>query len=347
MPEEKFTPPPSKIVIRTMEKDLQALQQGGGELPQQDFIEEPIAPPLEEGFLQQETFSEATPADGELMPTMPPPPPVIPAAVPAPQAASFPPTAEPTVKKSGSPSGLLLALGGTAGILALAALGYFVAWPLIRDAYQPAPPPLVAEPTPTPEPPAMPPAPAITLAVPADAVIEINLPIVTASRLVAEIQRVAGTTASPNTFKEIEIRSGNRWLSSEEIFSLLFNNAPGAMTGALANTYSLFLFWRGANIAHFGAYFSLNPIAAEAASAAALAWEARFPADASAFFLGTAPPGGIAVNFRDDVYQNIAFRFTALGRDLAISHGIVANTFVYTTHRDAMTEALRRLTAIE
>jgi hypothetical protein len=333
-----------------MEKDIQALQQGGGEIQPPALPEEPVPPaPAEQGFLQQDTV----PMPDAQVPTGPPPPPPIAA---EPVAPSIPPApGEPSPKKTGALKHLLLALGGIAGLLTLGALGYFVALPAVQRAFAPVLPPptpvitptpipAAEEPTPTPPAPTPPLVQTITLAVPVDETLNINLAIATTTELIAELQRVAATPSQVGAFKEVRASSNERQLSSQEMFSLLFASSPREIRAGLTDAYAIFLYWVDADTARLGAYFALNPAALEAAKAAALGWEAVLAQDANAFFLGV-EPGEVTVAFRDGEYQNIPLRFTVFERGMSIGYALTNNTFLYSTGgRDPMFEALRRLT---
>jgi hypothetical protein len=353
MPDEKFAPSPPNIIIRTMEKDIQALQQGGGEIQPPALPEEPVLPaPAEQGFLQQ----DAAPVPDAQVPAGPPPPPLI---VAEPVAPSIPPTpGEPSPKKTGAPKHLLLALGGIAGLLTLGALGYFVALPVLQRAYTPEPPlapapvvtptpPLaVEEPTPTPGTLLIPiPHPTeITLAVPPDDIMVTFLLNPIANELLATLQRFANTARSAGTFMEVQVSSDDQRLSSQKMFSLLFASSPREIRAGLTKRYAIFLYWVDAETARLGAYFALNPAAVEAVKAAALEWEATLPQDANAFFLEV-EPGEVTVAFRDGEYQNIPLRFTVFERGMSIGYAVANNTLVFSTGgRDPMFEALRRLT---
>jgi hypothetical protein len=349
MPEEnKFAPPPPNIVIRTMEKDIQALEQGGGELPLPTIPEAPPTPTTpEDAFLTQ------TPQASPQGPTIPPPPPPVETPTPAPSG-KMPSPETPSPTKSAKP--LLLALGGIIGLLALGAVGYFVVFPIVQKAFAPAPPP-PPPPMPTPisvspevspeaSPTPSPIAPSITLAKPADETLELTLSTVTSTELFALISGEATKPNATGTFKILNVKSGDSYLEASQIISLLFDNPPLALTSGLQNSYALFLYWVSPQEAHLGVYFALNPIAAEAIAAALKDWEGSLPQDASKFFLGKVP-GAMKGTFRDGSYQNIPLRFAVFEGGFAIDHAVVANTFVFTTHRDSMYEALRRLAGVE
>jgi hypothetical protein len=349
MPEEnKFAPPPTNIVIRTMEKDLQALQEGGGELPQLEIPEEMTPPPPQDAFLQQ-TPTEAAPQG----PAVPPPPPPIDTAQGGPAAPMPAPEIPAGGKKSFLSKPLLLAFGGVVGLAALGAVGYFVVVPIVRNAFAPAPvipspiaPPPLESPSPPPSPSPSPVAPTITLAKPADGTIDLELGAAASSDLFAAIATQAAESAATGTFKILNVKTGGAYLSAAEVLPLLFDHAPMALVSDLERSYALFLYWVRPAEAHLGAYFSLNPIAAEAAGAAVREWESSLAADAGRFFLGRAP-GTMQGTFRDGAYQNIPLRFAVFDSGLAIDHAVIANTFVFTTHRDSMFEAIRRLAGVE
>ena len=345
--ENKFAPPPTNIVIRTMEKDIQALQQGGGELPAPAIPEEPVPAPPQDAFLQQTPTEPAAP--GLVMP----PPPID--VGPQGPAAPMPAPGIPGGKKPFLSKPLLLTLGGMVGIVALGAVGYFVVFPIVQNAFAPAPvipSPIVRSPlaspllevSPLPSP--SPVAPAITLAKPADETLELELAAVTSSDLFASITAQAALPAATGTFKLLAARTADGYLSAADILPLLFPNAPMALVSDLENSYALFLYWVSPAETHLGAYFSLNPIAAEAAGAAVREWESTLAADAARFFLGRAP-GAMQGAFRDGAYQNIPLRFAVFDSGLALDHAVIANTFVFTTHRDSMFEAIRRLAGVE
>lgn len=360
MPEEnKFAPPPTNIVIRTMEKDIQALQQGGGELPAPAIPEEPAAPAAPQDAFLQQTPMEAMPPAGLPAqtggPTVPPPPPID--AVPPMAGAPAPAPEAGGGKKSFLSKPLLFAVGGIAGLAALGALGYFFVFPIVENAFAPEPIPPApiitsplasappeAEPSPSPSP--SPVAPGITLAKPADETVDLALAAAAASDLLGAIATEAAEPAATGTFKLLHVKTADAYLTAAQAFPLLFDNAPMAVVSALEDSYALFLYWVTPQEAHLGAYFSLNPIAAEAASAALTEWESSIATDASRFFLGRTP-GVMRGTFRDGTYQNIPLRFAVFDSGLAIDHAVIANTFVFTTHRDAMYEAIRHLAGVE
>ncbi len=355
MPEEdKFAPPPPNIVIRTMEKDIQALQQGGGELPTPQIPEElPVQP--EDAFLQQ-----TQPEPSQTTPVAPPPPPTVdltppPSTIPTPTTPE--PTPEtPTGKKSFFSQPLFLALLGIVGILTLGAVGYFVVFPIVQNALSPkevglppAPSPIVQE-SPHQESPVIPPpspiAPAITLAKQADEIVELEIASSSQSELFRALQKEISKTAATGTFKIINIKAGNQYLPSSEALQLLFDNPPISLTSGISTAYNIFLYWVNPAEAHLGVYFALNPVASEAASTALREWESTLDKDAARFFLER-PTGKIKLEFRDGSYQNIPLRFAVFESGLAIDHAVIANTFVFTTHKDAMFEAIKRLAGVE
>lgn len=338
----KFSPPPSNIIIRTMEKDLKALQEGGGELSIPDAPEEFTPPPSERTFLRQE-LDQPTPTEPEPV-AMPPPPTITPpeSMRQIPQPAPKKPS---TAKTSGSPKVFLWALGIPVVIMALGALGYFIAWPLLQNRFfSPAQPPITQIPTPAPgiTPAPTPEASNIALAKPADKEIIINLWEISRESLLAEIEKIATTTASANTFKVAQIKGRGSPLSAKEVFQLMFLNSPESVTTTLGEAHSIFIHWEDANTARLGAYFHLRPDRSESARAAIREWETALPTDGVAFFRGT-NPGAITRPFRDARFQNTPLRFALFANRIEINYGIAANTLIYTTSPISMHAAIERL----
>lgn len=355
MPEEKFAPPPTNIVIRTMEKDIQALQQGGGEFPVPAIPEQPAQPPIEDAFLQQQIPAEQMPANYQFPP--PPAPPMPPAsmepAMPMPSQPII--SAVPEEKKSFFSNPLVLALGGIVILFILGAIGFFVVLPAVRTAFAPAPEiPAPEIPAPIPQPQEVIPlpaliAPAVILARPADATVTHELTTTTPAALLSLLAGEAAQPSEIKTLKTVLVTSEDgTYVPSTEALALLFNNnAPMALVSAAdGNAYTLFLYRTSADTVHLGAYFSLNPVAAEAASAAIRAWEQTLPADARMFFLGK-PAGAMQETFRDGRFRNFPLRFAIFGAGLAINYAVAENTFIITTHYESMFEAIRRLTGAE
>lgn len=266
---------------------------------------------------------------------------------PAPEMSGMPPEEK-------SSKSLLFALIGIIGLLALGALGYFVVFPIVRNAFAPAPvipSPIVSpivSPSPTAEisPSPMTTPPVITLVRPADATVDLTVADVTAASLSAALTQHAATTQEAGAFHFVVPKTAAGYLDAATVFPLLFANAPTALVSALADSYGIWLYWTAPQTAYLGVYFALNPAATEAAQAALAEWEPTLATDASRMFLASAP-GTMQGAFRDGTYQNIPLRFALLSSGLAIDHAVIANTFVFTTNRDSMYEAIRRLAGVE
>lgn len=345
MANEKFAPPPSNIVIRTMEKDLETLKAGGGEFQQAPPAEEEPRAPRTDAFLYQET-----PAPGiQEAQTMPLPPPIE-TAHQASASTGQPPDAKKLIVKP-----LLAAALGIAGLSALGALGYFVLFPFIKTTFlaeAPSPSPSPAEPSPSPSPSPLasplPTPPAVSLIKPADGTGEFVITAVTPNDLSSAAAAEAAFANAAGTFKIMAVRQdgANDYLEANRVFALLWNSAPQTISSALGNNYALFLYWVSPAEAHIGAYFTLKPEAVEAVKAALIEWEPTLAQNASFFFLGKAP-GTTTIPFRDGAYQTFPLRFAVFSSGLAIDHAVIANTLVFTTNRDSMFEAIRRLTGVE
>lgn len=350
MPDGKFAPPPSNIVIRTMEKDIEALSAGGGELPQAQIPEEaPPAPPMD-AFLYQETPT-GTGGSAEEHP-VPAPPPIESAHAAAPAVGT---AAGGQGGKKFLAKPLLFAIAGIAGLAALAAVGYFVIFPIAKNAFfpaEPSPEPSPAAPLPSPlpteEPSPLPTPPAVSLIKPADGTGEFVITALTLHDLASAIAAEVAVENATATFKIMTVRQdgANDYLGAAIVFPLLWQNIPPAISSALGEAYTLFLYWVKPREAHLGAYFTLKPEASEAAKAALLEWEPTLAQNASFFFLGKTP-GTTTIPFRDATYQTFPLRFTVFSSGLAIDHAVAANTLIFTTHRDSMFEAIRRLTGVE
>lgn len=348
MPDEKFAPPPSNIVIRTMEKDIEALKQGGGELPQAPIPEEAAAGEPTDAFLYQQT-----PPSSTREPSVPAPPPIESAHSAAPSIGG------PEMSSGGGKKflkkPLLFAIAGIAGLLILGAAGYFVIFPIVKNAFFPAEPspyPSPATPSPSPSPPEepspspSPTPPTVSLVTPADEMLEVTVVTPTREVLANAFFQLATVENATGTFKLIAVKqSETAYLGSTAIFPLLWQNVPPAISSALGDTYALFLYWVKPREAHLGAYFALKPEASDAVAAALLEWEPTLAQDAAFFFLGKAP--GAQSSFRAASYKNVNLRFNTFASGLAIDHAVSRNILIFTTHRDSMFEAITRLTGVE
>jgi hypothetical protein len=208
-----------------------------------------------------------------------------------------------------------------------------------------SPPPIAeASPSPSPSPTVTSPLPA--LIVPADQTVDLPITERTAEALSAALIEYSKSGQQQGAFHLVVPKTAEGYLDAATVFPLLFDRAPNAIVSALSGPYGIWIYWVNPQTPRLGAYFSLAPTASEAAAAALRDWEATLVQDSRRMFLGL-EPGTVQGAFRDGQYQNVPLRFALLSSGLAIDHAVIANTFVFTTDKDSMFEAIRRLTGVK
>ncbi len=338
MADERFTPPPSNIRIRTMAKDLEALRTGGGILAT-ELPPEPPPPPGARGS-EEEAFLYQTPPKetGVLEPR----PPSVGEA--RPDAIGAAPTPQP-IPEAKSRRSLAFVLASILFILIFSAFGYYVVWPLVFNAFLPQ-----EEATPSPSPSLSPSPiptpvnPALFLSKPPSLSISVILDEKTSSGLGSGLRSLKDTKAATQSLITLGfLEKNNTYISPQDFASIALSNAPLNFKESLGSHYLPFLYTEKTGELRLGTAFEIKPEAKENLIQLFRTWESgSIERDFAFLFFGQTPTQR-KTNFAAMTREGREFREATFTNNLSLIWAFSDNLLVITTSREALLEFFNRL----
>lgn len=330
--QEKFTPPPPNIAIRTMKGDEEALRTGGGQIPPPTLpIAGPVPPPVEEPFLAVDIGA--------------PPPPAPPPITPAHKVPEIPGVPETEVGKHHIKGWVLLSSIAVAVVL-LAVAGYFGA-PLILPKPRLAPSPVI---TPLVEPSPLS-APAIIALNPApEKQAAGELPSLTPVSLLDGLKNESKLAETAGTLKTITFTRDQTPLKLEEFLDIFVSNAPPSFLAGLSGQYLAAIYYVKDIEPHAAVVFSLQIESVEGLKALLKSWESTsLEKDFSLIFLEKTIGKKKTAAFQDATFGGAAIRYVnyelpvGFAFDYAFLTKDTKNYLIITTSRDSLFELIKRL----
>jgi len=348
-PEEKFSPQPPNIVIRTMKGDLEAQRTGGGQvMPQIPELNQPPTP-TEDAFLYQGQPPQPGEVEAPQPPTLeppatPPPTPPPPAPPPLETNISFQPMPpQPAPRKSLRP--LFITLGVIFGVVALASVGYFGIWPQVEKLRTPLPSPTaIPSPSPSPTPTPSPVNPEIVLRQAPEATTTITLFEKTPAGLLTALAQAAAAKAASGTIATLAITGPDgQYLDSSEFIQLLVQNPLPSFTLSLGKKYLAFLYFAKGG-ASFGFATEILPETKESVVDLLKSWEAaNIDKDFSLLFLGAEPGKRSLANFRSVTLSGLTAREMTYASGLSLIYAFKENILFFATNREGFNAFAKKL----
>lgn len=350
--QKKFAPPPQNIIIRTLEKDLEALRTGGGSVssPPPQEVRTPQPGPEEAFLYEQVPHAEPSPPSIPQPPTLEPAPaPPPPPRAPLPQETVAVPPPEGRGEKSKVFSGVLIAFFVVLAIAALGAPGYFFLWPRIAGLFKPSPSPRATLPSPSPtlspSPSPSPINPSILFRSPPGSEKEILLPEKTSDALLLSLSAERAEKETEGTMKALSFRGPDgQYLTGEEFITLLIHNPYPSFTAAAGKKYLPFFYFGKVNT-YFGFALEIKPEAKESVEELLKSWEgASIDQDFALVFLGDEPGKRKTTTFRQISSGGLLVREVQYQNDaLSLAYTFSQNILLVATHRDAIFAVAKKL----
>lgn len=352
-PEQKFSPPPSNVFIRTSQSDLEKIKSEGGAIagmpppPPPPSSSPPSSPPLpvapssgpsmEHGFgaqsTQPESGAQPEPAFSESEPSFAPEAPV--------GVSEFPTTeAEPPQKNKLLPFIIIGVL-----IVAVVALGYFYLWPKFFEAK-----PVVTTTTTTS-------ISTTTTTLAASPYPQVSGPFqkslfnieISGSDIVKAIKESAlSEMATPGTFKILIPKVHNDALTNEEVVLSLIPQLPTRLKPyMLARKYLVYSYYGEINPS-LGLIIDIGVETKEEVKSVFLAWEKRLGIldDLKDFFLVSIPKK-TAQDFKETTNAGAEIRyFTYSGEEAAITYAFYEGYLIMSSSLEAVNSAISHLQGI-
>ena len=340
-PEQKFSPPPSNVFIRTSQSDLEKIKSEGGAIsgmpppPPPPSSSLPVTPSpgpsMEQGFGAQSTQPE--PAFSESEPSFAPEAPV--------GISEFPITeAEPPQKNKLLPFIIIGVL-----IVAVVALGYFYLWPKFFEAK-----PVVTVTTTTSTS-------TTTTTLAASPYPQVSGPFqkslfnieISGSDIVKAIKESAlSEMAAPGTFKILIPKVHNDALTNEEVVLSLIPQLPTRLKPyMLARKYLVYSYYGEVNPS-LGLIIDIGVETKEEVKSVFLAWEKRLGIldDLKDFFLVNIPKQ-TAKDFKGTTNAGAEIRyFTYSGEEAAITYAFYEGYLIMSSSLEAVNSAISHLQGI-
>jgi hypothetical protein len=346
-PEQKFSPPPSNVFIRTSQSDLEKIKSEGGAISGMPPSPPPPPPPtatpspgpsMEQGFGMQGTQPESSmqqpePAFSKSEPSFTPEAPV--------GASEFPTTeAEPPQKNKFLPFIIIGVL-----IITVVALGYFYLWPKFFQAKPVATTTTTTSTSTTTTTLATSPYPQVSGPFQKSLFnIEIS-----GSDIVKAIKESAlSEMAAPGTFKILIPKVHNDPLTNEEAVLSLIPQLPVRLQPyMLARKYLVYSYYGEVNPS-LGLIIDIGVDSKEEVKSVFLAWEKRLGIldDLKDFFLVNIPKK-IAKDFKETTNAGAEIRyFTYSGEEAAITYAFYEGYLVMSSSLEAVNSAISHLQGI-
>lgn len=344
-PEQKFSPPPSNVFIRTSQSDLEKIKSEGGAISGMPPSPPPSPPPatpspgpsMEQGSdiqgVQPEPSTQPEPAFSESEPSFAPEAPV--------GASEFPTTeAEPPQKNKLLPFIIIGVL-----IIAVVALGYFYLWPKFFKVG-----PVVTTTTTTSTI-------TTTTTLAASPYPQVSGPFqkslfnieISGSDIVKAIKESAlSEMAAPGTFKILIPKVHNDALTNEEVVLSLIPQLPTRLKPyMLARKYLVYSYYGEVNPS-LGLIIDIGVESKEEVKSVFLAWEKRLGIldDLKDFFLVNIPKK-TAKDFKETTNAGAEIRyFTYSGEEAAITYAFYEGYLVMSSSLEAVNSAISHLQGI-
>ena len=335
--EQKFSPPPTNIFIRTSESDLEKIKTGS----EPQSLETPPYP----------TFSPAEPPKEPVSFSPPNISPVVSFEAPSPlqpepsfapdiSPAEFPDisSAPPPPKSRFLPVVIIFAL-----LIGGALAGYFLFGKKLLGPKEDTASPAITTTTTTTTTATLPPSPYIQISQPYDIspfkITVIGQPIVSALK-----QAATQETASPQTFKVLIPKIKEQALTGEEAILSLIPQLPDRLKPfVLARKYLVYAYYGEVNPS-LGLIIDIGAENKEEVKSTFLSWEkGKILDDLSNFFLVKIPKK-VDKSFKEKTIAGAEIRyFTYSGKEAAISYGFFGNYLVISSSLEAVNSAVSHL----
>jgi hypothetical protein len=192
--------------------------------------------------------------------------------------------------------------------------------------------------------PAAPPVSSLRSIVSPDRSVEATLASLTANDLLKTLNEASLGPYVVGEFREVSLQISGRKPNGREIFPLLWEGAPTAILDVLTDDFLLWLYSSGGGNMHLGVMFKLLPGTSERIIAALREWEVYLPQAASIFVSYWGEPISERLNdFKDGELEGVPVRFANFASGFAIDYAVVDDIFLFTTSKDSMTEAIKRI----